>query len=324
MSTLPFGFLGEDDFLPAMKGPCKAWREAEVKDGYFDSFDGAKIHYYCAAPKDPKACITIVPGFCEFYGKYHELTWYFYQAGYAFYFIENRGHGYSARETEEMDVVHIDSIMTYSRDLKEFFDKVVLPGSKDQKKILWAHSMGGGISTLFLEMYPDYFDAAILNSPMLKMKGIKTPEEVKELRRQMEEDHSEKELAAGQKHFSKEPNFEGSSALSKPRFDYVFEQRLADPHYQTKGGSKNWYVACCEAHDQIMENAAKVKTPLVINTAGLDHLIDAEGYREFRERAVCDPKFTDYEKSKHELISADEETRKAYLTSLFETLEKFV
>lgn len=323
MHTLPFTFLGEDDYLSAMEGPCRAWREENVKDGYFESFDGAKIHYYHAAPPEPKACITIVPGFCEFYGKYHELTWYFYQAGYAFYFIENRGHGYSARETDEMDVVHIDSVMTYAKDLKAFLDKVVIPGSNGLKKILWAHSMGGGISTLFLESYPDIFDAAVLNSPMLKIKGIKTPEEIKALRTEMETDHSEKELAAGQKHFSREPNFEGSSTLSKPRFDYVFAQRLEDPHYQTKGGSKNWYVACCEVHADIMENAAKVKTPLVINTAGLDHLIDADGYTEFRERAVCDLKITNYEKSRHELISADEETRKAYLTRLFETLEEF-
>ena len=323
MRTLPFTFLGEDDFLAAMEGPCRAWREANVRHGYFESFDGARIHYYHALPPAPKACITIVPGFCEFYGKYHELTWYFYQAGYGFYFIENRGHGYSARETEEMDVVHIDSIMTYAKDLKEFLDKVVCPDSKDLKKILWAHSMGGGISTLFLEHYPDYFDAAILNAPMLKIKGLKTPEEVKELRQQMEEDHSEKALAAGQKHFSAEPDFEGSSAQSKVRFDYVFAQRLADCHYQTKGGSLNWCVACCESHDLIVENAAKVKGPLVINTAGLDHLIDAEGYREFAERATCHPVIRNYETSKHELISAEEETRKAYLTTLFETLEQF-
>lgn len=323
MNALPFPFLGEDDFRSAMEGPCKAWREANVEDGYFDSFDGARIHYYHGAPSEPKASVTIVPGFCEFYGKYHELTWYLFQAGYAFYFIENRGHGYSTRETDELDVVHIDSVMTYARDLKEFLDKVVLPGSKGLKEILWAHSMGGGIAALFLETYPDYFDAAILNSPMLKIKGIKPPEEIKELRRQMEEDHSEKELAAGQKHFSKEPDFEGSSAMSKPRFDYVFDQRLADPHYQTKGGSWNWCVACCEVHADIMENASKVKTPIVINTAGRDHLIDADGYTEFRERATCDLTVTNYEKSRHELISSDEETRKAYLTSLFETLERF-
>ena len=102
-------------------------------------------------PGKPKASITIVPGFCEFYGKYHEFTWYLYQAGYAFFFLENRGHGYSARMCEEMDIVHIDSMKTYARDLKEFLDKVVVPQSPEQKKILWAHSMGGGVSVLFLE-----------------------------------------------------------------------------------------------------------------------------------------------------------------------------
>ncbi len=323
MNSLPFNLLGEDDFLSAMEGPCKKWREEIVREGYFESFDGEKMHYYHAAPENPKACLTIVPGFCEFYGKYHELTWYFYQAGYAFYFIENRGHGYSARMNDELDVVHIDSVMTYAKDLKSFMDKVVVPGSGDLKRILWAHSMGGGISTLFLENEPDYFHAAVLNSPMLKMKGIKPREEVQKLRKEMEEQHTEKELAAGQKHFSPEPNFEGSSALSKPRFDYVFEQRLGDAHYQTKGGSKNWFVACCEVYDEIMGNAANVKTTLRINTAGKDHLIDADGYREFCEKAVCAIDLHAYDNSKHELISSDEDTRKTYFIDLFETLDRF-
>ena len=324
MSTLPFSFLGEEDFLPAMEGPCREWRESCVKDGYFESFDGAKIHYYHAMPKDPKASITIVPGFCEFYGKYHELTWYFYQAGYAFFFIENRGHGYSARMCDEMDIVHVDEFMTYAKDLKEFLDQVVIPGSRDLKKILWAHSMGGGISTLFLETWPDAFDAGILNAPMLKAKGIKSPEETAERRREMEEEHTEKELGPGQKHFSAEPNFEGSSTQSGPRFDYVFKQRLADPHYQTKGGSTLWCIEISEVHETIMKNASKVKLPLVINTAGLDHLIDPEGYREFRERATCNPTFRSYEDAKHELIAAKEEVRKTYLNDLFATLEEFV
>lgn len=324
MNKLPFTLLGEEDFLPAMEGPCKAWREEAVRDGYFESFDGARLHYCYASPQNPKACLVVVPGFCEFYGKYHEATWYFYQAGFAFYFLENRGHGYSARMNEELDVVHIDRYQTYAEDLHCFLEKVVNPAAKDLKKILFAHSMGGGISTLFLECWPDAFDAAVLNSPMMKMKGIQPAEVVRELRRTTEEEHTEKELAPGQKHFSTEPNFEGSSAMSRVRFDYVFRLRLEDVHYQTRGGSNSWFAASCEVHDIIMENVRKIRTPLVVNTAGQDHLIDPEGYREFRERAVCPAAFHAYEKSKHELISADEETRKTYFTDLFETLEGFV
>ena len=39
----------------------------------------------------------------------------------------------------------------------------------DAPLFLFGHSMGGCVSALFLEKYPDTFKAAVLTSPMLKM-----------------------------------------------------------------------------------------------------------------------------------------------------------
>lgn len=35
--------------------------------------------------------------------------------------------------------------------------------------------MGGGIGSLFLERYPKYFDAALLNAPMMEIDTGKVP-----------------------------------------------------------------------------------------------------------------------------------------------------
>ena len=321
-NTFVLNFLGEEDFLEAMEGPCRQWREESVREGYLESFDGAKLHYYYAFPKNPAGCIVMVHGFCEFFGKYHETAWYFYRAGYGFYFLENRGHGYSKRTAPEMDVVDIDDYRTYMEDLHEFLDQVVVPGSVGLKRVLFAHSMGGGISAYFLEHYTDYFDYAILNSPMLKKFTDKTPEEILEMKQKMQENHTEKQLAPGQSHFSTIPSFETSSAQSKARFDYVFEQRLMDPHYQTKGASNQWVIASIELYDKIMAGADKIRTPMTVNIAGLDHLIDPEGYVEFKKRAVNDVSFVTYEDSRHELFSSNDSTRKTYYRDLFAILGK--
>lgn len=37
---------GEDDFLDAMKGPCREWHERSVKNAALTSFDGTMINYY--------------------------------------------------------------------------------------------------------------------------------------------------------------------------------------------------------------------------------------------------------------------------------------
>ena len=173
--------LGEDDFLEAMNGPCKKWRESCVKDGYFSSFDGTKIHYYYAVPESPKAVIVMFHGFCEFFGKYHEMAWYFYQKGYGFFFPEMRGHGLSGGKLPEKDLVHVRNYRQYVADMKIFFESIVkIKAAPNIPKLLFAHSMGGAIGALYLEKYPDDFKGAILSSPMLRLKtGGISPAKIK-------------------------------------------------------------------------------------------------------------------------------------------------
>jgi lysophospholipase len=77
--------LGEDDFYDVMKGTVQPWIKSTVKSGYFESYDFTEIHYYYAIPENPRGIIVMVHGFCEFFGKYHEMAWYFYQLGYALF-----------------------------------------------------------------------------------------------------------------------------------------------------------------------------------------------------------------------------------------------
>ena len=48
--------------------------------------------------------------------------------------------------------------------------QIVTKESKSKQYVLFAHSMGGCISTLFMEKYLNYFKCAILSSPMHEMK----------------------------------------------------------------------------------------------------------------------------------------------------------
>ncbi|MBR4745535.1 MAG: alpha/beta hydrolase, partial [Clostridia bacterium] len=68
-------------------------------------------------------------------------------------FYEQRGHGFSQGKGKEPDVVHVDSYREYVEDLKAFMDHVVNPQTEGLKHILYAHSMGGAVSALFLEQY---------------------------------------------------------------------------------------------------------------------------------------------------------------------------
>ena len=169
--------LGEDNFIESMNTDNLEWQKTCTRQGSFRSFDGTLINYYFAVPEKPRAVVTILHGFCEFWAKYHEYAWYLYQAGYAVFLHEQRGHGYSEGKTGEPDVVYIDDYDTYVTDFRCFLDRVVIPSSQDLPKILLAHSMGGAVVSLFLEQYPCIFHAAVLSSPMIapNLRGVPVP-----------------------------------------------------------------------------------------------------------------------------------------------------
>lgn len=322
--TQNISFLGEDDFLSVMNDENRKWRDSCVTRGTLESFDLTRLSYYVAEPAKPTASIVIVHGMGEFFGKYHEYAWYLYQAGFKVFFLEQRGFGYSEGKMDEPDLIYIDDYDTYVEDLRIFIDKVVMPKSENLGLILLAHSMGGAIGTLFLEKYPNYFKAAILSSPMIKMKSANmSPVLVKLLGIYSFVFGKKKSLAPNQKHFDPNTPFEISSAKSRPRFDYQLNMRRNNEHYQTTGATFGWALASFKIHDRIIKHLSNIKIPVSVMTAGDDHLIDPEGYKEFTEK-VPQAKVYHYPTSRHEIFNSDEDNRKKYFEDILDILGEYI
>ena len=317
-------FLGEEDFEAAMTGPCREWREKNVRDGEIRSFDGTALHYYYAVPEGARAAIVLLHGFCEFYGKYHEVTWYFYRAGFAFFFLEQRGHGLSGGKLpDDPEIVYVKDYQTYVEDQHRFVDEVVRKESGGLPLLLFAHSMGGAVASLFLEEYPEVFRAACLSSPMLRLlTGGTSPAKISLAKLYMKLFRKGKTIAPGQKRFSPEPIFEKSSTLSRARYMYQFNQRLQNESYRTYGGSFSWLMASFDADKKLLDNAGRISLPITLFTAGADHLIDPAGYDDFCAK-VPGIRRMDYPTSKHEIFNADDEVRKQYFTNLISALEEY-
>lgn len=310
--------LGEDDFLDAMNGSCRDWRERSVKNASFTSFDGTKINYYYAIPDDPKAIIVMFHGFCEFWGKYHEMAWYFYRQGYGFYFPEMRGHGLSGGKLPEKDLVHVRNYDEYVTDMKIFYDQIV--SKKKLMHILFAHSMGGAIAALYLEKYPSDYEKAVLSSPMLRLKtGGISPAKINLLRIYVHLCHKEKKLSIGQHHFDGVNVFETSSCQSEARYNYLFNQRLNNIEYQTYGATFGWTLASLSATKKLIKNADHIKTPILVFEAGKDHLVEPSGYTDFLEK-VPGAQHIKYDTSKHEIFNSTTDVRNDYYENLFKFL----
>ncbi|MCR5143682.1 MAG: alpha/beta hydrolase [Lachnospiraceae bacterium] len=315
---------GEEDFPDYLENKIKPWAKDVLEEGYFESCDGKKIHYARAIHPDEKASLVISHGFCEFIPKYLEVIYYFYQMGYSVFMLEYRGHGFSQRGCKalenELDKVYVKNYQEYVEDLHGFMDQVVTKESLTRKYILFAHSMGGCIATLFLQQYPNYFKKAILSTPMLEMdykdKSVFTVNMLFILSKIL---RWGKKYLPGQKGFDNIYKYEGSSSMSETRYRYVFEMRQSEPHYTTYSGTYAWARASAKATKKLQKNASKVRIPVLLFQAGLDTMVKSGGQDKFAENAV-NVKMVRYDASKHEIFNASEEIRRDYYLKIYEFL----
>lgn len=324
-TKLPAGVnvVRESEYGEHMATTNKQWREHHVAVGKFTAYDGLSIQYY-HAPQDnsPKGCIVMLHGYCGFWGKFHEMAEYYWLAGYEVFFMEHRGHGYSGRQIAEDDIVHVNSYNDYTQDIHQFMTEVVKPRIGNLACIMFAHSMGGAIGALYLEQHPGVFDAAILSSPMFEIKTNGTPKflislmlaKIKLLRQ-------EKQPFPGGNTWDGIPNYDKSSAMSEPRYMYIFNQRLTDSHYHTNRMSNGWGYASFHTTPKILNNAHKIDIPILLLTSGNDALVDSKGHYKFAY-STPNTEFVIYEGAKHELYNGTEEILEDYYARIFEFLEK--
>lgn len=312
-SMVPFEDDGYDRF---MKNEGRKWIEENVGKFRFESHDGGRLQAFCAVPDNPRAAVVMVHGFCEFFGKYHELFYDFLHEGYAVFFYEQRGFGRSLREVDDKDAVYVRDFADYVRDLDVFVAEVRRRIGSGLDLMLFAHSMGGCVGALYLEEHPETFTRAVLSSPMLKMAlrgrtGVRAVCGVQKVLGRLGH------LAVGQRRFDGRPDFEHSCALSPARYSYQFNQRLKDAEYQTNGATYAWVGAALKAERKLMRDADRVRVPVLICSAGRDDMVDVSGQHEFAAKNAL-VRIEDFPDAKHEIFNASGEILARYYHVLFE------
>ncbi len=314
--------ITEEDFTDFAKNTLEPWIENDFTKGHFTSFDGTKIAYYYNINPDEKASIVISHGMGEFFVKYYEIAYIFYHMGYSVFFIEHRGFGFSDRAVPELDHIYVESYNEYVEDFRQNMEQIVKPNAKTDNYILFAHSMGGAIGTLFLEKYSNYFKCAVLSSPMHRMVlGKFKPWQVKLICSTMTAIGKGNNIVPGQREFDGINIWEKSSSVSKTRYDFQFNKRLEVPEYTTYGGTHAWTIASIKATDRLLKNASYVTTPVLLCEAGRDRLVDNEGHRIFIERTGDYVTYKIFPEAKHEIFNGDEKTREEYWTCVFDYID---
>lgn len=321
MKTITELIIKEQDFAETMKGKVLPFIKEHKKEGYITNREGLKLHYEMLIHPDEKAAIVISHGYCEFITKYAELEYYFYQMGYSVFMVEHRGHGFSDRQVKGFSKVHIDHFEDYVLDFNEFIEKVVIPESLTERLILFAHSMGGGIGAMYLEMYPKVFEKAILSSPMIQLSTGNTSKYILRILKMLSYlPFVNRMYLPGYHDYDHSYKYPKCSSISRARYTFQYEEREGEQHYQTNGCTYGWSREAFNVSKKILKNASLIKIPVIIMQAALDTLVISEAQDLFVDK-LSNGKIVRFEESKHEIFNATDEIILDYYNEIFNFLE---
>lgn len=282
--------------------------------GYFDSFDGNRIHYEKYLCENPKGNIVIVHGFTESAEKFREVSYNFLLWGYNVFAIDNRGHGRSFRPANDPETVCIGKFSDYVDDLQTLVAKVVLPASQGKPLYVYCHSMGGAITVQHLQTYPGVFEKAVLSAPMIQAKTMGFPAWVARV-------IAEGGVLVGQKNrripgckgFNPNRTYEQSHDTSKARFDYYQAKRCLDRNLQTADPSFNWVneaVKVIKLNLDPVRNA-RIKIPVLLCQPEEDSSVVSSAENTFISM-VSKGRLKRYKDCRHEIYMAVDDTVAEY------------
>ena len=312
-------FFKDAEYERRMHEEVEPWKRSQVRMNRYHTNDGTRNTCYYALQEKPRGSVVIVHGFTEYSGRYMEMMYYYFEAGYSVYFLEQRGHGRSGRKVRSVSHVHVGSFNEYVGDLKYLMDHVVNRLEPETRKLLFCHSMGGAVGALFLEQYPEYFTAAVLSSPMIAIHYGDTPKFL--LKAYSDISYILGRMGRplpGNHDFTGEDDFENSCSLSPARYARDMEERRTHRAYQTSTGTLGWARAAMKASDRLLADAGRIAVPLLICQAGLETLVD-NGAQERFASLVDGAELIRFPAAKHEIFNGDDETIETY----YETVIRF-
>ncbi|WP_233080275.1 alpha/beta fold hydrolase [Rheinheimera soli] len=249
--------------------------------------DGTGLHYVLIRPEQVKATVVVVNGRTESYLKYQELAYNLTEHGYQVLMFDHRGQGLSTRLTDNPYKGHVDDFQHYIDDMHQLISRVVLAdkAQADQKLPMYliGHSMGGAISTLYLQQHPQVFQKAALSAPMHGINGKLAYDEWDACRLASTVTLFSTEGYAG---FADKPyvagSFEGNELTgSKQRYQWMQSLYQDNPQLQLGGATWGWLDQACSVLPLMQQQANKIKIPVLVMQAELDSLVSAHAQQEF-------------------------------------------
>ena len=249
---------------------------------HLDGSENIKLAIKSLTHKSSNSSIVFVHGTGESKERYLDFAKPFYRQGYDVFLYDQRGHGYSSRFTKDPSKVSTDSFNRQVRDLELIVEHA--RRTKEHKVYLIGHSMGSLIITRYLELNPTTVEKASLSSPMIKIK-LPAPEAIV---KGIADAHCFFGLG-DMRVYGEDPNFPVNASHLDIKETHSLESHLsykekvkAHPRdLFTWGVTFKWLSEAIATGKTVRREHKKLKTPLLILSAGDDHFVDTKAQLEF-------------------------------------------
>ncbi|MFP4098039.1 MAG: alpha/beta fold hydrolase [Alphaproteobacteria bacterium] len=147
----------------------------------FERNNGRYLRFGSAFPKKriPDAVVVCLPGVREFSEKYFEIARWCLDHNFAFWILDWVGQGKSSRLLKSNPQKrHSHGFDEDIRDLRYFIDGYIKHSSVHPDKgripmVMLGHSMGAHIGLHYLSQYPEGFECACFDAPMIGLRANK-------------------------------------------------------------------------------------------------------------------------------------------------------
>jgi len=288
---------------------------------YFKSFDGLNIAYKIFEVQNAKATIVISSGRTEGMLKYQELIYDLNRNGYSVYIHDHRGQGNSERLLEDSQIGHVVKFENYVLDMHQFVKEIV---HKDKKLILLGHSMGGAIASLYVEEYPNDFDALVLSSPMHQPDLIASSITNFACNIIEKRQHDIDRYIIGEKSYDNGSVAFNENLLTHSNIRYEISKIAFDIEPSTKigGPSVRWIQEACLGSEKSVQNANKITIPVLLIHAQNDMIVNSKPQKEFCKNAGNYCKGIQIDGAYHEILVEDDHMRDKALTAILDFISK--
>ena len=296
-------------YCTVMNGVVLPWLEKKQRETMVSGFQGYPLYAVYYQAEDPVGTVFIVHGFTENAFKYAELIFSLLHLRFSVVAYDQRGHGRSWRSDgiPDSSVTHVDRFHDYVDDLKVICDTYCseVPGPF----LLFAHSMGGAVASLFLEQYPDVFSAAVLSSPMIapNIGGVPVPV-ASVLGFVAEKLGKQKHNPFFMKTYSGPEDFATSCATDPERFAWYDGIKASRKEFQNSVPSWHWSLESIRVTDRILApgQPEKIPCPVLLFTAETDHSVLPDPQKAFIGR-IRNGKHVFVRNARHEIYRSGNE-----------------